>query len=60
VTGSDGKEKEKPICSTFLGTSPEFEIAAYTLCFYCKQVICFAREMVTSIKLSAVLLLMEK
>ncbi|XP_045160640.1 poly(U)-specific endoribonuclease-B-like [Mercenaria mercenaria] len=28
---------EKPVCSTFLGTSPEFEIAAYTLCFFHKQ-----------------------
>ncbi|XP_052776290.1 poly(U)-specific endoribonuclease-A-like [Mya arenaria] len=37
VTGCDGGEKEKPMCSTFLGTSPEFEIAAYTLCFFTKQ-----------------------
>lgn len=35
--GDDGGEKEKPMCSTFLGTSPEFEIAAYTICFFTKQ-----------------------
>ena len=34
----EGDEKEKPMCSTFLGTSPEFEIAAYTICFFTKQV----------------------
>ncbi|XP_060597997.1 poly(U)-specific endoribonuclease-A-like [Ruditapes philippinarum] len=28
---------EKPVCSTFLGTSPEFEIAAYTILFFTKQ-----------------------
>ncbi|CAG2219448.1 ENDOU [Mytilus edulis] len=27
------EEKGKPISSCFLGTSPEFEIAAYTICF---------------------------
>lgn len=33
---ADGSEKEKPMCSTFIGTSPEFEIAAYTICFFTK------------------------
>lgn len=31
-----GRE-EKSVSSTFLGVSPEFEVALYTLCFYCGQ-----------------------
>ena len=30
-------DRGKPMCSCFLGTSPEFEIAVYTILFFTKQ-----------------------